>query len=163
MEIVSQALPCLGNPSLSSKAECIEVSSFETCMHAVCLWWWWLSCIHRFVRARKHKSPMGGGEDVQRPPAKDRIIHANSSCSPGIPTAASQDYGEQDLPLLKRNMRNSSCFRPHCFVVRQRAPWLIATTGGLSETCYLHRLMYVRYLQWSGDLSPCYYFPVSRF
>lgn len=163
IEIVSQVLLSLGNPSLSSKAEIYSSFISETCMHGLSPWCWWLSCIQGFVRASRMNSPMIGGEDLQGPPAKDRIIHAKSICSSGFPITAAQDHSEQDLPLLKENMRNSSCFRPRCFIVHQRGPWLIATTGRLSETCYLHRITYFGYLQWSGDLSPCSYFPGPRF
>lgn len=47
-------------PPSPQKQTYIGVASFETCMHAVCLWWWWLSCIQGFVRASRHNSPMVG-------------------------------------------------------------------------------------------------------
>jgi len=35
---------------------------------------------------------MAGGEDMQGPPAKDRIVHAKSRYSPGFQIAAAQKW-----------------------------------------------------------------------
>lgn len=129
IDIVSEVLPCLGKPSHSWKAETyrsLSVAVMGVLPTGIC----------QDQQTQFTHSWWAGGL------AKNGIVRAKSSYSPGFRIEAAQDRSDQDLPLLIGNMKNNSHFRLHCFIVCQRAFWIIVTTGGDSETCCLHRITF---------------------